>query len=100
MPKALREQRERTDNYHFILQWCRTDFTAGEIATTYPRWSISTIARYPRRFETPYRSLQGRLWELDETIWHLAAKHLPDYAPRKQRRRQTTSIQPALLEES
>ena len=24
MPKALRERRERTDNYHLILQWCRT----------------------------------------------------------------------------
>ncbi len=52
-----------------------------------------------RRFETPYRSLQGRLWELDETMWHLA-KRLPDYAPRKQRRKQTSSMQPALLEES
>ena len=28
----------------------------------------------------PYRSLQGRLWELDETMWHLA-KGLPEYAP-------------------
>jgi len=27
-----------------------------------------------RRFETPYRSLQGRLWKLDETIWHLATR--------------------------
>jgi len=24
MPKAQRERRERTDNYHLILQWCRT----------------------------------------------------------------------------
>ncbi len=24
MSKALRERRERTDNYHLILQWCRT----------------------------------------------------------------------------
>ena len=30
-----------------------------------------------RRFETPYRSLQGWLWELDETQWQLA-KRLPD----------------------
>jgi hypothetical protein len=33
-----------------------------------------------RRFETPYSSLQGRLWELDETMWHRALR-LPDYAP-------------------
>jgi hypothetical protein len=24
MPKAQRERRERTDNYHLILQWCRS----------------------------------------------------------------------------
>ena len=24
MPKAKRERRERTDNYHLIQQWCRT----------------------------------------------------------------------------
>src|SRR5690349_12110692 len=24
MPKAKRERRERTDNYHLIKQWCRT----------------------------------------------------------------------------
>jgi len=24
MPKAKRERRERTDNYHLLLQWCRT----------------------------------------------------------------------------
>ena len=24
MPEAQRERRERTDNYHLILQWCRT----------------------------------------------------------------------------
>ena len=35
-----------------------------------------------RRFETPYRSLQARLCELDETMWHLA-KRLPDYADRE-----------------
>ena len=34
-----------------------------------------------RRFETSYHSLQGRLWELDETQWHLASR-LPDYARR------------------
>jgi hypothetical protein len=27
-----------------------------------------------RRFETPYRSLQGSLWELDETLWQLAKR--------------------------
>ena len=43
-----------------------------------------------RRFETPYRSLQGRLWELDETMWHLA-KRLPEYAPRKKRRKKTNA---------
>jgi putative transposase len=45
-----------------------------------------------RRFETPYHSLQGRLWELDETLWHLA-KRLPDYAPRKKRRPTTAATQ-------
>jgi hypothetical protein len=24
MPKARRERKERTDNYHLLLQWCRT----------------------------------------------------------------------------
>ena len=52
-----------------------------------------------KRFETPYLSPQGRLWELDETIWHLA-KRLPDYAPRRRRRKPSLNIQPPLLEES
>ncbi len=52
-----------------------------------------------RRFETPYRSLQGWLWELDGTMWQLA-KRLPDYAPREPRRKQASYIQPLLLEES
>jgi hypothetical protein len=52
-----------------------------------------------RRFETSYRSLQGRLWELDETMWYLA-KRLPDYAPRKKRRKKPlTPIQLSLLED-
>lgn len=41
-----------------------------------------------RRFETVYRSPQGQLWEIDETQWNLAIR-LPDYAPRKRRRRGT-----------
>ena len=24
MPRAQRERRERTDNYHLLIQWCRT----------------------------------------------------------------------------
>jgi hypothetical protein len=52
-----------------------------------------------RRFETPYGSLQGRLWELDETIWHLA-KRLPDYAPRRKRRSKPMLIQLSLMEDS
>ncbi len=51
-----------------------------------------------RRFETPYRSLQGRLWELDETIWHLA-KRLPDYAPRRKRRNKPMPTQLSLSED-
>jgi putative transposase len=50
-----------------------------------------------RRFETPYRSRQGWLWELDETMWKLA-KRLPDYAPRKQRKK-SILLQLPLLEE-
>jgi hypothetical protein len=50
-------------------------------------------------FETPYRSLQGWLWELDETLWHLA-RRLPDYAPRKKQRKKPTLIQLSLLEDS
>ncbi len=50
-----------------------------------------------RRFETPYRSLQGRLWELDETMWHLA-KQLPEYARRK-RQKKSEAVQLPLLEE-
>ena len=52
-----------------------------------------------KRFETPYRSPQGQLWELDETLWHLA-KRLPDYAPRRRQRKQSEYVQPPLLEES
>ena len=51
-----------------------------------------------RRFETPYRSMQGRLWELDETLWYLA-KRLPEYAPRKKRRQKSIPIQLSLLED-
>ncbi len=52
-----------------------------------------------KRFETPYRSPQGWLWELDETMWSLA-KRLPDYAPRKQRQKKGVPLQLPLLEES
>jgi putative transposase len=51
-----------------------------------------------RRFETSYRSLQGRLWELDETLWHLASR-LPDYARRKKHRKKPTPTQLSLLED-
>lgn len=36
------------------------------------------------RFVTPYHSLQGQLWDLDEMLWKLATR-LPDYAPRQRR---------------
>jgi hypothetical protein len=49
-----------------------------------------------RRFETPYASLQGRLWELDETLWQLA-KRLPDYAPRRKRQKKMMPTQLSLL---
>jgi len=52
-----------------------------------------------KRFETPYRSLQGWLWELDDTMWSLA-KRLPDYAPRKRGRKKGVPLQLPLLEES
>src|SRR5258708_23904936 len=51
-----------------------------------------------RRFETSYGSLQGRLWELDETMWHLASR-LPDYARRKKPRKKTMLVQLPLLED-
>jgi hypothetical protein len=51
-----------------------------------------------KRFETPYRSPQGCLWELDDTMWSLA-KRLPDYAPRKRRREKGMPLQLPLLEE-
>jgi putative transposase len=50
-----------------------------------------------KRFETPYRSPQGWLWELDDTMWHLA-KRLPDYASRK-RRKKSRYTQLPLVEE-
>lgn len=50
-----------------------------------------------QRFETPYRSPQGQLWELDETLWKLATR-LREYAPRK-RRKQAASFQPPLFDE-
>jgi len=52
-----------------------------------------------RRFETPYGSLQGRLWELDESMWHLA-KRLPDYAPRKKRQTKLKPLQLSLLDDT
>ena len=51
-----------------------------------------------RRFETSYRSMQGWLWELDETLWQLA-KRLPEYAPRKKRRNKPMPLQLPLLED-
>ncbi len=51
-----------------------------------------------RRFVTSYRSLQGWLWELDETLWHLASQ-LPDYARRKKPRKKPTPTQLSLLED-
>ena len=52
-----------------------------------------------KRFETPYRSPQGWLWELDDTMWSLA-KRLPAYAPRKRGREKSAPLQLRLLEES
>jgi len=51
-----------------------------------------------KRFETPYRSPQGWLWELDETMWSLA-KRLPDYAPHKRERKKGVPFQLPLPEE-
>jgi hypothetical protein len=51
-----------------------------------------------RRLKTSYRSLQGRLWELDETLWHLASR-LPDYARRKRPRKKPMPTQLSLLED-
>jgi putative transposase len=50
-----------------------------------------------KRFETPYRSPQSQLWELDDSLWHLA-KRLPEYAPRK-RRKKSTALQLHLVED-
>ena len=86
-------------------------------------WSISTIARYlevsrPTIYEilsrwvkegvlgladkshanTSKPAPQGRLWELDETMWKLA-KRLPDYAPGKRQRRKDMPLQLPLLED-
>ena len=36
------------------------------------------------RCQTPYRLLEGQLWEQDDKLWKFATK-LPDYAPRKRR---------------
>jgi putative transposase len=52
-----------------------------------------------KRFEIPYRSPQGWLSELDESMWSLA-KRLPDYAPRKRGRKKSVPLQLPLLEES
>jgi hypothetical protein len=52
----------------------------------------------PRHFETPYRSPQQPLWEPETIEWH-PAQRLPDYAPRRPRRRLTRYIQPPLLNE-
>ena len=51
-----------------------------------------------RRFETPSRSAQGLLWELDETMWQLA-KRLPDCAPRRRHKKIAALQLPLLFEE-
>jgi len=77
-------------------------------------WSISTIARYlevsrwvkegvlgladKSHANTSKPAPQGRLWELDETMWKLA-KRLPDYAPGKRQRRKDMPLQLPLLED-
>jgi hypothetical protein len=49
------------------------------------------------RFQTPYHySLQGQLWNLDETLWKLATK-LRDYAPRQRRLGPAGAIQALLF---
>lgn len=48
-----------------------------------------------QRLQTPYRSPQGRLWDLDETLWRLATR-LRDYAPR-QRPRPPSAVQDELF---
>jgi transposase InsO family protein len=50
-----------------------------------------------KRFETSYRSPQGWLWELDDTMWRLA-KRLPDYTPRKRRKKSRYSQLPLIKE--
>lgn len=52
-----------------------------------------------RRFEMPYRSLQGQFWELDESLWQLA-KRLPDYATHRKRRTKPEPLQLSLLEDT
>jgi hypothetical protein len=60
MPKAKRERRDRTDNYHLIQQWCRT-----------PEQRLYEGIRLVVLFG-----------QADEMLWRLATK-LPDYAQRK-----------------
>jgi putative transposase len=48
------------------------------------------------RFQTPYHSLQGQLWNLDETLWKLATR-LRDYAPRQRSLGPADAIQALLF---
>jgi hypothetical protein len=51
-----------------------------------------------RQFETLYQSLQGHLWEPDVVEWRMAQR-LPDYAPRKHRKRVLGYRQPCLMDD-
>ena len=51
-----------------------------------------------RQFETPYQSPQGHLWEPDVVEWRMAQR-LPDYAPRKHRKRVLGYRQPPLIDD-
>ncbi len=53
----------------------------------------------PRRFETPYQSLQQHLWEPGTVEWHLAQR-LPEYAPRRSHKRKADYVQPPFLNDS
>jgi len=50
-----------------------------------------------QRFETPYHSPQGQLWDGEEIEWKLATR-LPEKAPRK-RRKSAKGIQPPLFDD-
>ena len=74
MPKAQRERRERTDNYHLILQWCHTPEQRQSL-------KLSELVKLGRQQPDPTLRREDTA---GDALWNLAqrfeAEHKPDAA--------------------